>query len=322
MSRIKNKSPEILFITSSRIGDAVLSTGLLSYISENNPKAKITIVCGPLAASLFEGVPNVKEIIPLKKEKHHKHWLKLWQRIIKIRWHTVVDLRDSAVSRVVFAKKRFIFGRHIDKSKHKVEQNARVMNLNIPPSPMLWFTAKQLYEARQYIPQNKKIIAIGPAANWHAKTWPAENFIKIIKYLTESKNARYQDAHIAILAAPGEEHVANTVLQTIPKERRIDLIAKLNPAAAAAAISLCNLYIGNDSGLMHCAAASGIKTLGLFGPSYPHIYRPWGKDAHYVSTPQGFDELIAYDGYEAKTAPCLMHGITVEMVQKKLDDIL
>src|SRR5262245_4189048 len=58
---------KILFITSSRIGDAVLSTGLLNYMAQKWPDAKVTIACGALAASLFEGYPNLERLIPMKK---------------------------------------------------------------------------------------------------------------------------------------------------------------------------------------------------------------------------------------------------------------
>ena len=71
---------------------------------------------------------------------------------------------------------------------------------------------------------------------------------------------------------------------------------------------------------MHCAAAAGVPTLGLFGPSYPNRYRPWGALADYVSTPETFDELISYDGYSPKSAHCLMESLNTEAVIEKLKE--
>ena len=71
---------------------------------------------------------------------------------------------------------------------------------------------------------------------------------------------------------------------------------------------------------MHCAAAAGVPTLGLFGPSYPHIYGPWGENTSYVSTPESFDELTSFSGYSPKTCGCLMESLTTEMVKAKLDE--
>lgn len=308
---------KVLFITSSRIGDAVLSTGLLHHIAETHPDAKVTVVCGPLAVSLFEGYPKLERIIPLKKQKNNKHWVELWKQVAGTRWDMVVDLRNSAVSRLIWAKKRYIFGRHIHPEVHKVEQNAETMKLPIVPAPKLWFTPAQQAEAERLVPAGKSVIAIGPAANWLAKTWPAERFIDVIKIMTEP-GGLFPDARVAVFAAPGEEEVARKVLYSIPTDKQIDGIAKGEPGTAAAAIARCDFYLGNDSGLMHCAAASGVPTLGLFGPSYPHLYGPWGTHADYVSTPESFDQLIAYEGYDPKTAPCLMNSLSVSAVLTKL----
>jgi ADP-heptose:LPS heptosyltransferase len=312
-------SMKILFITSSRIGDAVLSTGLLDYMAQLDPDAKVCVVCGPLAASLFEGYPNLDRVIALKKERHNRHWLRLWRQVAFTRWDMVIDLRNSAVSRLVPAKVRFIYGTHIDGRLHKVEQCAAVMKLDDSPAPKLWFTAAQAAKTRLWVPDGGPVLALGPAANWPAKTWPADRFIEIMNHVTGSVGI-LPGARVAVFAAPGEEDVAYKVLNAVPENRRIDVIARGSPGEAAAALARCALYIGNDSGLMHCAAAAGVPTIGLFGPSYPALYRPWGAHADYVATPESFDDLVAYAGYNPKTAPCLMTSLSVETVSKKIDD--
>jgi ADP-heptose:LPS heptosyltransferase len=118
-----------------------------------------------------------------------------------------------------------------------------------------------------------------------------------------------------VFAAPGEKAQALPVLNAVPPERRIDGIGKGNPGEVAAALARCDFYIGNDSGLMHAAAAAGVPTFGLFGPSYPHLYAPWGDHTGYVCTPQTFDELIDFEGYSAGTLKhSLMTGLSVEDV--------
>ena len=122
-------------------------------------------------------------------------------------------------------------------------------------------------------------------------------------------------ARVAVFAAPGEEAQAAPVFESIPPDRRIDLIAKADPGTAAAALARCALYVGHDSGLMHCAAAAGTPTVGLFGPSWPHLYGPWGDHATFVSTPETYDELTAFDGYDSKTVGSLMTTLTIEAVE-------
>lgn len=313
-----SKVQHILFITSSRIGDAVLSSGLLNYMHSEYPNAKFTISCGPLAVSLFEGFPNLERILPLKKQKYNKHWIGLWRNIIGTRFDIVVDLRNSAVSRLIRVQHRYIYGSYVDKKLHKVEQNASVMRLSgAPPSPKLWFSEAQREKATSLIPDGEGLVlGVGPTANWLGKTWPEERFIEVVRWLT-SDDGLMAGARVAVFAAPGEEEAARVVLDSVPKQ--LDVIAKTDPGTAAATIARCDFYIGNDSGLMHCAAAAGVPTFGVFGPSYPHIYRPWGDNAAYASTPESFDALIDYDGYSAQTAGCLMTSLSVDMVKTAIE---
>lgn len=307
---------KILFITSTRLGDAVLTTGILDYLNANYPKGRVTVVCGPLPQSIFEGFPNVEKIIALKKQKFHGHWLALWKQVIGTRWDMVVDFRDSAVSRLVLAKKRYLFsGRRSADALHKVEQAAYLMELSDVPSPKLYFTPAQMQFAYGLItPSPSMVLGVGPSANWIGKTWPAENFIKVVSWMT-SLDGPMPNARVAVFAAPGEEAQAKPVLESVPVERRIDGIAKGNPGEVAAALSQCDFFIGNDSGLMHAAAAAGVPTFGLFGPSYPHLYAPWGEHAGYLCTPQTYDELIDFEGYNPKTLQkSLMTGLDVKDV--------
>ena len=98
---------KILFITSTRVGDAILSTGLLSKLIAGNPEAKITIACGPAAAPLFEAVPNLERIIVLDKMIFSLHWIAMWWAAVGKFWDVLVDLRNSPMSVPLAAAKRF-----------------------------------------------------------------------------------------------------------------------------------------------------------------------------------------------------------------------
>ena len=87
----------ILFVTSTRIGDAVLSTGLLDHLLRAYPEARFTIACGPVAEGVFARMPRREETIVLAKRSLSLHWLELWRRVAGRRWDLVVDLRGSAL---------------------------------------------------------------------------------------------------------------------------------------------------------------------------------------------------------------------------------
>ena len=72
---------KILFVTSNRLGDAVLSTGLLDHLIRTHPDALITVVCGPVAEGVFERMPNRERTIVLRKLSWGRHWVPLWSDV-------------------------------------------------------------------------------------------------------------------------------------------------------------------------------------------------------------------------------------------------
>lgn len=325
----------ILFITSSRIGDAVLSTGILHYMAQQYPDAKITIGCGSLSSSLFEGFPYVDKIIPIIKKPYNLHWWEFRKKVSSMHWDIIVDIRNSLVSRVIKGNKKYFFDKKINKNLHKVQQFAQLLNVDIenPPSPYLMFSEGLKKEAKKLLGINDekqkqktghKILAVAPTANWIGKTWPPERFVEVVKsQIQTDENSFFHNARVAVFAAPGEEEGAYHVLKSLPEDKQIDLIAKVNPALAACCISYCDFFIGNDSGLMHCASALNVPTLGLFGPSYPQIYAPWGNQSHFISTKETFDELIKQQGsnYSPKNCGSLMESLQTQDVIDKLHEI-
>ena len=95
-----------LFITSSRIGDAVLSTGLLSELIHSESHTAITVACGPAAAPLFGEMPKLDSVLIMDKRAASLHWFDLWKKCIGTKWGVIVDLRNSPVSRMLYAKNR------------------------------------------------------------------------------------------------------------------------------------------------------------------------------------------------------------------------
>src|SRR5687768_17849054 len=111
----------ILFVTATRIGDAVLSTGLLSYLVERYPGARLTIAAGPAAAPLFEAVPGLERIIVVQKRRWSLHWLALFARACGRRWDLVVDLRGSALAWILRAGERRVMAKG-NAWEHRVRQ--------------------------------------------------------------------------------------------------------------------------------------------------------------------------------------------------------
>ncbi|GGF26325.1 glycosyl transferase [Aliidongia dinghuensis] len=305
--------PQILFVTATRIGDAVLSTGLLAHLIHRYPGARITVTAGPIAAPLFQGVPGLERLIALSKRRHARHWLDLWRQVAPIHWDLVVDLKGSALAWLLRARHRRIMGKG-DDGEHKILQLSRLFALDPPPAPTLWPTVGHQVTAEKLIPAGGPVLAIGPAANWRGKQWRAERFAELAERLT-AEAGPLAGARVAVLAAGHERPQAEPLLAAIPADRRLDLIGAGDLLTVAALLGRTDLFIGNDSGLMHMAAAMGVPTLGLFGPSPSGIYAPWGPLTAVARTPESFEELWATPGMYPETTDTLMDGLAVDTVE-------
>jgi len=173
----------ILFVTATRIGDAVLSTGLLSHLIERYPHARLTIAAGPVAAPLFEAVPGLEQIVVVEKRRWSLHWLPFYSAIATRRWDLVIDLRGSAVAWMLRAGERKVMAKG-DAREHRVRQLARLFDLDPPPDPRLWTAPHHERAAGAIISPGPPALAIGPAANWPAKQWRPERFGELAARLT------------------------------------------------------------------------------------------------------------------------------------------
>ncbi|HSV29382.1 MAG TPA: glycosyltransferase family 9 protein [Candidatus Omnitrophota bacterium] len=309
----------ILFITSNRIGDAVLSTGLLAHLAETHPQARFTVACGAVAAPLFQPAPFVERVIPMVKQKRAGHWVKLWRATAGTWWHRVVDLRGSAMAWLVPTLHRHVL-RSSWEEKHRLYHVASAIGAAEPLAPVLWNTPEQQAHAAALIGDGP-VLAIGPTAHWPGKQWPADRFAQVADALT-GPGGRLAGARVAVFGAPNERAAAQPLLDAIPAERRIDLIGAIDLATVHACIRRCALYVGNDSGLMHIAAASGTPTLGLFGPSSEVFYGPWGAHCAAVRGPRSFEDIVHTPAFDHTSDECLMLDLTVERVVAAADALL
>lgn len=274
---------EILFITHTRIGDAVMSSGVLRHLVETYPQAHITIVCGPLAASLFAAVPRSRVIV-LTKQRFDVHWLKLWKAVRATRWDLVVDLRRSLVSYFLSVKQRRVLG-PADDSIHRVRYISSVLNLPAPAAPFLYTTPAHHDAARALIPDGPPVLAVSPVAATVAKTWPAERFAAVIQAAC-APGGVCAGWRVALFGSPGDRAQVEPLIARLSQSPLL-VFDQPDLLVVHAALARCARFLGNDSGLAHLAAAAGIPVLSLFGPTDPVRYAPWGPSARTLRAPDG-----------------------------------
>ena len=285
----------ILFITSTRIGDAVLSSGLIAKLAQEAPNARFTIAAGPLAAPLFAQVPNLDALIVMEKKRFGGHWWDLWRRVRHREWGLIVDLRGSMISTFLRRKRRAVHRKSAGLPVHKVVEAARLLQVeDDPPPPHLYIRPATADLAAALTAGEGPILALGAASNWIGTVWPVERFAQVaIRLLGD--NGPLAGGRLMILGGPDDIRSLDELRRVFPKERIIDLVGQADLLTAYAALKHARLFVGNDSGLMHLAAAAGTPTLGLFGPSDDQLYAPWGPHARALRGPRSFEQFKLVD---------------------------
>jgi ADP-heptose:LPS heptosyltransferase len=309
----------ILFITANRLGDAVLSTGILGALIERHESARITVACGKLPAPLFRTAPHVVRVIELVKQPRHGHWLELWSLTAGTRWDLIVDLRNTVVSRLLRRRALKVF-RGLQPRQHMVEGLAALLGLNpAEASPRLWLDSALTARAAQ-VAASAPLLALAPGAHGVGKRWPAERFAALAQRLI-GPGGPLAGGFVALLGSANEKPEAAPTIALLPADKVIDLVDKTDPALAAAWLARADLYVGNDSGLTHLAAAAGTPTLGLFGPGLPARYRPWGVRAAYLIADDDPDRTVDMCKIDDDLALAEMKKLSVDDVATAAESI-
>tara|TARA_B100000676_G_scaffold310423_1_gene376909 strand:+ start:2203 stop:3198 length:996 start_codon:yes stop_codon:yes gene_type:complete len=308
---------KLLFITSNRLGDAVLSTGLLNHLIQAGD-VRTTVACGPVPSNMFASLPGLDRIIAIPKKPRGGHWRSLWQQCIGTRWDQIIDLRASPVSYFLRAGRRRVMFKAGE--GHRVESLTRWYGVDTMLAPCIWSAPEHKREADEAIPDGPPILGLAPTANWQGKIWPADRFLALANRLTGPGGA-LPGARIAIFGGPGEQPLAAPILEGLGPARCIDLVGQRNLIAAAESMRRCALVVSNDSGLMHLAAAGGAPTLGLFGPSRMDFYAPWGDHTASIATEIPFEDLFG-PGYDTHTTGSLMTSLSMERVHEAAIELL
>ena len=311
----------ILFITASRLGDAVLASGLIAKLIDEIPGVRFTFVASALTAELFAEVPGLDRIIVMEKQPLGLHWLSLWRQVNAQHWGLIVDLRGSPLSGFLRRSRRAVYRKASGAPMHKVVEAAKLLRLeHEPPQPELYTSAEIESRAAALTAGEGPILAMAPAANWVGKSWPPERFAMVARALV-ADDGPLAGGRVMVLGGPEDRAAGDPIKATVARTRRIDLAGREGPLVAYAALKRARLFIGNDSGLMHMAAAAGVPTLGLFGPSDEQCYRPWGPQTRIVRGPRDFAEFKAVDPH-LNQAICHMLDLTTAKVLKEATNLL
>jgi ADP-heptose:LPS heptosyltransferase len=126
---------------------------------------------------------------------------------------------------------------------------------------------------KKNVPSQDLLVAFAPGAAWSYRRWPSERFIELGRWLQETYGA-----HILIVAGKDESDLALKIEKGLLENKTINLAGKTTLRQMASILKRCTLFVGNDSGPLHIAAAAGISVIGFYGPGEYQRFKPWGID--------------------------------------------
>jgi heptosyltransferase III len=256
------------------LGDCVLTTPALALLKQFRPDVCVSVIVEPRFAAIFEGNPDIHEVRD-----------GFTRADLAINFHggpRSMALTFGSRFRAGFAHHRgsFLYSHRIPRAQEILGIERRVHTAEHLASAMFWLGVPQteIPRARLFAdppPNRGNYVVIHPFASAPDKTWPASRFAEVAK--------RLAGLEPVFLAGP-EDDIAPFVGFRVLKNEPLARVKSLISGAA--------LFIGNDSGPAHIAAAFGVPVVVIFGASDPVTWAPWRTDAHVLT---GLDRVTVDD---------------------------
>jgi len=351
------RAPERLLVMAPNwLGDVVMTTPLLTYLHEiARPQfahgLQIHLAVRDSWAPLFTGDPRLDEVTIVERAGRHGGWRGIfrlaaqWKRnqydavilgppslraALVARWAGIARRvgypgdgrsllltdRSTRLARgsLHYSEEMMVLGQHLS---GEITPPASAGTLPSLPAmdriaPLVWGDGPPVW-------------ALAPGTTYgEAKTWPLPMVRAFVEQVVGAGNRRLVllgDGSAAVFASRLREGSAVSWTRS-PADAGgvIDLTGRTNLAEAVAALKACEAFVGNDSGLMHVAAALGVPTVGIFGSSNPDWTAPRGRATAWVAA-DGFPCRPCYRKTCDQPRFCL-ETVTPEQVEAAVASLL
>ena len=359
----------ILLIRLDELGDLVLTTPLIRELRRSFPDAWITLVVQPKLFNLVEPCPYLNEILtfdsdppkPFRRLRLHRHALQLARQhlqprhfdvAIVPRWHadaqhaSFLAYYSGARRRLGYSENVNSYKRNVNRGldglftdllsdsnpQHQVTLNLKMLQL-LGSSPQsdkleLWSTPDDDAFAQRLLDEagvhdGETLLAIGPGAGRPWKRWPLSRFIELAKSFGMDSPVRFVG-----IGAPAEGALGREMRSQLGN-RFLNAIGRTTLRQAYSLLKRCTLFVGNDGGAMHLAAAAGLSVVEIsWHPSRdssaahlesPERFHAWGVPTKIVRPPH--PRPPCSDGCTARSPHCIL-GVETDMVERAVKEFL
>ena len=297
----KDFTPErILVVKLDHLGDVLLATPVFSNLRRAYPNAELHALIGAWSRVVLENHPAVNKVVEYNsptfcrtgQPTSLRQTFQLYQKLRHQKYDLIVDLRSdwrivsfsilgltpkrlNRASLQVANKLGFIqfsgtqeATRNLDVLEHAgIPTPVKVATFSVSIADEEW--ASNFLKTYQ-IDTQRPLIAIHPGSPIVLKRWMPDRYAKLGDWLIARKYAQ-----ILFVGVKAEMPII-TEIQGLMQARAINIAGKTTLTQLASILHRCHVFIGNDSGPMHLAAAVGTPTIGLYGPGDPTRFGPAG----------------------------------------------
>lgn len=295
------------------IGETILTLPAIESLRKRFPKSELNVLVTSRNEDVYYNNKNINKTIKINLNP-----FSILNFIIKNtqKYDLVIDMEEYLnISAIIsfFVGKKIVGYAHNSRARlytNKVKYNAKQhavqtfldlvrdldANYNTEKLPKLNFSKNdkrfvdKLLKSSNIKSKGFVCVAPGAAESAKARVWPFDRYAELCDEIIEKYNAKV----IFIGNSDEFELIENIQKNMEGEDKTTNAAGKITLNQLFDLISKCNLFIGNDAGPMHIAAAQGIKTLGLFGPNLPQRFGPYGKG-----------NVGLYKGYNCKFSPCI-----------------
>jgi heptosyltransferase-3 len=334
---------KILVIKLRYIGDVLLATPVLHALRERFPDAHLAMAVNRGTEDVLKGNPDLNEVLVVERGGPAAQF-RFFQAVRRRGFDCVIDLTDGDRAAVLALlsgapvmiglneehRWRGLLYTTVVRSGpdvlHRVERDLETVRpLGIEPkagslvlrvAPQDEAVAAGLLDgiAGEKLSDGARLVMLQPGARYWFKAWPAERFAELAGRLAEQHGCRI------LVGGDARERDLAEAIRAGARAPVVSLAGRLSLLQYAAVLKRCALFVGNDNGPMHMAAALGVPVVALFGPSNPAEWGPRGARVEVLY--KGLDCRRCFHPTCTRGEESCMRQITVEEVLAASEKLL
>lgn len=296
----------VLIIQLAHLGDAILTTPLISALGKSFPGSKIDVLTRSQNLTIFKGNEFVNTIYQYDSSKYLRSGGELvaschFEQLSKINYDVVIYVKGDirTLFYLVFGRyRKAVFCKAIGYSLRLTW--LRVAGIRLPETKCFHYVESMFValrkigidlsdyasessliaiteEAREKaaavirsIAENKQYIVLHCSTPFPYRNWPKERFAELIGYVVEKWGFR-----CLLVGDDASRAVCEEIREDAGSELVANVAGKLGLMETLAVISNAVAYVGNDSGPLHMAGATDTPCLAFYGPQLPELFGPW-----------------------------------------------